>query len=496
MQKKRQIYLNIAKAILLRLIIITHIIFLYLAFFWNTDRILCSIWMLVGTILICIECIYTIWTRFGQDFKWVSPMMLIYIISAYLPCFVIYHINDYDKHISTCDESHSLVKNYYETPDSSVHVLQMPSAQAQNLEVFFILVLLNRWLSPKGKITLEELSKLLLIYMSVIADILDMMKMIRTISYSTCEPELKELFFKLSLIVLSISTLQLCLTLTATRTKPTRELDVNQLNAKFKSKLRVRFKLRTNSSLQQQTSEKEGGTENNNNKNNNNNNNNSKGYHRFLFDFCFLPLNKCYYGFARKTRKIFNKEIWGICVSLAIKDIPFSIVRTYALVAPPNDCTIWSHSLFFQLKNYLSIIFQLNRCYILYRINGDNNNNNNDVTNFSQDSPTQPSILSKKSIKSLSSSLSPNSSAFCILQRQNLTSNSTSLTSASGVTYLENLDRIENFNDNLDRTSKRANSPTAQIDVSKSNGWFFWPISKCSNRIKSDVRTEGIDSNL
>jgi hypothetical protein len=246
--------------------------------------------------------------------------------------------------------------------------------QTQNLEFFFIIVILARWLLPKGKITLEELSKLLLIYMSVIADILDIMKMIRTIGFSKCEQSLKNSFFTFSLTILSISILQLCLSLTAKRSSTSRlneKIDIEKINAKYKAvasrRARVlRFKLSESSPIEEEPQ-----------------NENSapaavptKNTKDCFYNYVYLPSCKCQYSLGRQVRKMFEKEVWGICLSLLIKDIPFSIVRTYALIAPPrsgpNACFLWSQSLFFQLKNYLTIVIQLNRCYVLYNLNEDN----------------------------------------------------------------------------------------------------------------------------
>jgi hypothetical protein len=101
--KSRTKYFNISKAILTRIVVITHIVFLYLSFFWQTDEVLLCTWMLIGIVFICIECVYTIAVRQGQDFKWGSPMIFIYIITAYLPCLISFHIIDFEEKLDSCE---------------------------------------------------------------------------------------------------------------------------------------------------------------------------------------------------------------------------------------------------------------------------------------------------------------------------------------------------------------------------------------------------------
>ncbi len=62
---------NIIKAICIRIGVITHIVFLYLSFIWNDSELaLLALFMFVGMVLICIEGLYTIVRRNGQDWKW------------------------------------------------------------------------------------------------------------------------------------------------------------------------------------------------------------------------------------------------------------------------------------------------------------------------------------------------------------------------------------------------------------------------------------------
>ena len=85
------------------------------------------------------------------------------------------------------------------------------------LDVFFLIVILARWFIPKGQITLVDLSKLLLINITLISDILDMMKIIRDLRFTKCIDVFGVWLYILGLVSLCLSILELSLGLTATR---------------------------------------------------------------------------------------------------------------------------------------------------------------------------------------------------------------------------------------------------------------------------------------
>ncbi len=282
------------------------------------------------------------------------------------------------------------------------------------------------------------------------------MKMIRTISYSNCDQPLKDSFFTFSLTILSISIMQLCLSLTAKRSTTPRsneQLDMTKINANYKavtSKRVIKFKLgdRFNEDSLSENSMNASRSD-------------------CFYKFAYLPACKCRHSCVQQIRKIFEKEVWGIFVSLLIKDIPFSIVRTYAVVAPPSNCTLWNQSLFFQLKNYLTIVIQLNRCYVLYNLNdnnkpNDSNGADNNTQNHSQLSKKrQP--FNKLTVANISSSVTsstpPSSSSATtsstLLSKTAQASSNISTSRDASTLNVANLDlnRTENF-ENLDKTSK------------------------------------------
>jgi hypothetical protein len=62
---------NILKAVIIRIGVITHIVFLYLSFIWNDQLIaILGLFLFIGMVFICLEGLYTVVRRNGQDWKW------------------------------------------------------------------------------------------------------------------------------------------------------------------------------------------------------------------------------------------------------------------------------------------------------------------------------------------------------------------------------------------------------------------------------------------
>lgn len=260
----------------------------------------------------------------------VSPLLFVYIVFAYLPCLLGSFSHDFNQ-VSQINEAQTSNSSLVFVNDN---IFSKKSIQNAIIEAFFVIVIITRWLIPKGKISLEELSRLLLIYVTSIADILDMMKMIKSLNYSDCGKELKDRMLRMSLVCLWFSIVQLSLGLTAKRNS-----NVISENLADDSK---------KPQIVQETTEQRTGFFSKSN-------------------FLLKKILRFYSFIMYKIRQIFEKEVWGIVVMLILKDIPISILRTYAFVVYPGKCSLWNHSVFFTLKTYLFIIIYLNRCYIVLK---------------------------------------------------------------------------------------------------------------------------------
>lgn len=71
MKKSRFKFINIVKAILTRILIMVHIVFLYLSFIWKIENFgILFMSICVGSTLIFLEGLYTILIRCGHEWKW------------------------------------------------------------------------------------------------------------------------------------------------------------------------------------------------------------------------------------------------------------------------------------------------------------------------------------------------------------------------------------------------------------------------------------------
>ena len=91
--------------------------------------------------------------------------MLIYALTAYLPCFI-------KDAVETRNNSSNISYHHYHQTDFNKKTI---------LDIFFPVSILARLCLPKGKISSADFSKLLLINMTLVADILDMIKILQII---------------------------------------------------------------------------------------------------------------------------------------------------------------------------------------------------------------------------------------------------------------------------------------------------------------------------
>ncbi|EDO40016.1 predicted protein, partial [Nematostella vectensis] len=151
------VFSTVFKAILTRLIFASHAM---VAIFWVTlvtkqESLWHLSWILVGLFVETLVCLFY---RHGDEYKWVSPSILCYLI-AIIPCAWII-------------ELHLL-------PVRSANVSSiLPGVDGEVLtdlieQTTLLMMILGRWLLPKGSLTRESLSQLLLVNLAMSADIIE-----------------------------------------------------------------------------------------------------------------------------------------------------------------------------------------------------------------------------------------------------------------------------------------------------------------------------------
>nr|XP_039251595.1 transmembrane protein 26-like [Styela clava] len=276
-------------------------------------------WLLLGLLSgLMIETHVTIRINKGQEWKWFSPAMFFFLVAA-LPCLWLLELRlmeqRYDKFNGVYQSSHYLLSK-----QNTLFGIKLPTlldefgwALALEQSLLFILICC-RGILPRGKISRDELSQILLVHMGIAADILDLFSIFN-------EEELLQrptiIYPTLSLWTLSL--LQYSLVITSSRSRRNRMAGIS---------------IRRGESSRSWT--------------------------------CAEPR-----GGRRRVRKLgfwssdfwSNKDVVGVLSSTAMQDLPFFIFRLFLL----SVMGILSHTMaFFTCKNALVVVLQIHRLRIIY----------------------------------------------------------------------------------------------------------------------------------
>ncbi|XP_075135742.1 transmembrane protein 26-like [Leptodactylus fuscus] len=133
---------------------------------------------LTGIVLLFIEMIVTLKMTKHGEWKWFSPMVFLYLCTVIPSIFVVEFdyleirmiINDTNSTDSECTKD----------------VIKELSSEAQSAEELTVLVLiLGRWMMPRGKMSRDQLAQLLLLYLALGADMLDILELMKEPSVKT-----------------------------------------------------------------------------------------------------------------------------------------------------------------------------------------------------------------------------------------------------------------------------------------------------------------------
>lgn len=134
-------------------------------------------WILVsGILLLFIEIIVTLKMTKHGEWKWFSPMVFLYLCTVIPSVFVMELFSlELRKNITNLTNPECTENDYKEY-----------STEVQGMEELTILVLIiGRWLMPRGKMNRDQLAQLLLLYLALGADILDILELIKEPSVKT-----------------------------------------------------------------------------------------------------------------------------------------------------------------------------------------------------------------------------------------------------------------------------------------------------------------------
>ncbi|XP_042864969.1 transmembrane protein 26-like [Penaeus japonicus] len=129
-------------------------------------------WYLVGLLMLqAFEGIVSICARNGEEMKWFCPSVFLYLVSVVPTVWLmVLGVNtearkELNAIYNNTREKHDYASESSITDDDWVRIL---------VQVLLVILLVGRWLLPKGELTREQLSQLLLAYMAMAADIIEL----------------------------------------------------------------------------------------------------------------------------------------------------------------------------------------------------------------------------------------------------------------------------------------------------------------------------------
>uniref|UniRef100_A0A182N5U4 Transmembrane protein 26 n=1 Tax=Anopheles dirus TaxID=7168 RepID=A0A182N5U4_9DIPT len=262
-----------------------------------------------------IEGIFTLAIKKNQEWRWFCPSVFLYL-SSIVPAIWLLELDKLDKRTRYQDQMLNETINLAATVGKDLKDLnkmlgvkiQLPDIQLTAemwvtlIEQFLMLVLIiGRWMLPKGDLTRDQLSQLLLVYIGTAADIIEFFD-----SFKDAKIANEPVLVLLTLSIWSWSLLQFTIVLSATRARKPRG----------------------------------GGTQA------------RAGQHdpTTADDASCCNVACC------------NIDVWGIALNILLQDAPFLTFRLLIIV---HYKIITYMNIFFTCKNTLVILLQLYRLYVV-----------------------------------------------------------------------------------------------------------------------------------
>lgn len=214
MNEKLTTICNIVNAVTVRILLLLHSLFIV----WRAADVQNNNWYwLLGltNLLLISETVFRVVKRKGQEGKWFCPCFLFYLFST-LPSIWLLELDRLNRYNEAVTSSNlSDVKN---EALSSIYGVSLPITLEPDIwvslleQTLIFLLIIGRWLLPRGELSRNQLSQLLFVYIGSGSDTLDFF-----IVFEETEVRTNRLLSYISLSVWSLSLLQFTLVLTATK---------------------------------------------------------------------------------------------------------------------------------------------------------------------------------------------------------------------------------------------------------------------------------------
>ncbi|KAJ8020885.1 Transmembrane protein 26 [Holothuria leucospilota] len=155
---KFEVYLTLSKAITTRILFATHNILtiMQVAELKKNPK-----FYFLGLTLIALvfETIFTMIKNKGQEWKWFSPSVFIFLAGSVPSIWFL--------------ELTLMQQEYVDQDDTPLNINNAGDRLEITEQVLVLVLIIGRWILPKGQISRDELSQLLLVYIGMAADILE-----------------------------------------------------------------------------------------------------------------------------------------------------------------------------------------------------------------------------------------------------------------------------------------------------------------------------------
>ncbi|XP_064628932.1 uncharacterized protein LOC135488280 [Lineus longissimus] len=280
-----------------------------------------------GLLLLIIETFYTLIKRKGYDYKWVSPAFFFYLCSSVPGIWFLEldRLTRYQNEVSNFTPSTSAPRGGKTngTEDTGNQNVGLASLNGATIPIEFspdmwvlvieqslmFLLVIGRWLLPKGDITRDQLSQLLFVYIGLASDIMELF-----VLFDEKQVLLHPFLSYIILSIWTISLMQFVLVLTATKAR------------------------RKKIALIRPTANEDGDGDDG-------------------------ECSGCCGG------KCCENEVWSILITVLLQDAPFLSLRLYVMVT----FNLFNYTiLFFTVKNALVIVLQFYRLVVVTCLKEEN----------------------------------------------------------------------------------------------------------------------------
>ncbi|KAK3090190.1 hypothetical protein FSP39_009906 [Pinctada imbricata] len=211
--------IDILKASVVRIFLLIHsFLAVWRAYSLNEDSQMW--WLAIADVALFFEGLFTITCRKGLEYKWFCPCFFFYLCGT-IPSIWLLELDRRDRYVEVDNTLNSTLTGPQLTQIYGVSIpVDLPPdtwvVVIEQLLLYFMII--GRWLLPRGKISRNELSQLLFVFIGMASDITELFTL-----FDEQEVRESEKLTYAILIIWTISLLQFCFVLTATKsTKKTR----------------------------------------------------------------------------------------------------------------------------------------------------------------------------------------------------------------------------------------------------------------------------------